>query len=123
MFQQNLPILREANAQPEVIQFFQNLIEKIDIYIPQIKNISTISSYFGMTLKILLGLFGNRIYYRFVLRRVHKLVQEDVSPEMRRIRLRQEGGTNGWFILGAFGIQMGFAMILSLIILLCLFAL
>ena len=123
MFQQYLPMLREANAQPEVIQFLQNMIGKLDAHETLLNNIAMISSYFEIVLSILLGLFGNRIYYRFVLRRVHKLVQEDVSPEMRRIRLRQEGGTNGWFILGAFGIQMGFAMILSLIILLCLFAL
>ena len=99
------------------------MIGKLDAHETLLNNIAMISSYFEIVLSILLGLFGNRIYYRFVLRRVHKLVQEDVSPEMRRIRLRQEGGTNGWFILGAFGIQMGFAMILSLIILLCLFAL
>lgn len=123
MFQQYLPMLREANAQPEVIQFLQNMIGKLDAHETLLNNIAMISSYFEIVLSILLGLFGNRIYYRFVMRRVHKLVQEDVSPEMRRIRLRQEGGTNGWFILGAFGIQMGFAMILSLIILLCLFAL
>ena len=123
MFQQYLPMLREANAQPEVIQFLQNMIGKLDAHETLLNNIAMISSYFEIVLSILLGLFGNRIYYRFVLRRVHKLVQEDVSPEMRRIRLRQEGGTNGWFILGAFGIQMGIAMILSLIILLCLFAL
>lgn len=79
MFQQYLPMLREANAQPEVIQFLQNMIGKLDAHETLLNNIAMISSYFEIVLSILLGLFGNRIYYRFVLRRVHKLVQEDVS--------------------------------------------
>lgn len=83
-------------------------------------NISMIGSYLEFAVTILLGLFGNRLYYRFVLRRVHKTVQEDVSPTMRRIRLRQEGGVSGWNILAVFGIQLGASMILGLVLMLLL---
>lgn len=120
LFQQYLPILREANAQPEVIQFIQNMMHKLDAHETLLYNISMIGSYLEFAVTILLGLFGNRLYYRFVLRRVHKTVQEDVSPAMRRIRLRQEGGVSGWNILAVFGIQLGASMILGLVLMLLL---
>lgn len=120
LFQQYLPILREANAQPEVIQFIQNMVHKLDAHETLLYNISMISSYFEIVVSILLGLFGNRIYYRFALQCVHKTVQEDVSPAMRRLRLRQEGGVSGWNILAVFGIQLGASMILGLILMILL---
>ena len=120
LFQQYLPILREANARPEVIQFIQNMMHKLDAHETLLYKISMIGSYLEFAVTILLGLFGNRLYYRFVLRRVHKTVQEDVSPAMRRIRLRQEGGVSGWNILAVFGIQLGASMILGLVLMLLL---
>ena len=34
---------------------------------------------------------------------------------MKRRRLRQEGGVNGWFLVAMLGIQMGASIIFSLI--------
>ena len=110
-----LPTLRQTGAPAELLQTFQAFSSRLDAHETLLYNAAMISSYLEIIISILLGLFGNRLYYRFVLRKVHKLVQEDVSPDMKRRRLRQEGGVNGWFLVAMLGIQMGASIIFSLI--------
>ncbi|MFQ9435739.1 MAG: DUF2628 domain-containing protein [Ruminococcus callidus] len=113
-----LPTLRQTGAPAELLQTFQAFSSRLDAHETLLYNAAMISSYLEIIISILLGLFGNRLYYRFVLRKVHKLVQEDVSPDMKRRRLRQEGGVNGWFLVAMLGIQMGASIIFSLIMML-----
>lgn len=123
-FQYFLQNLQAYGFNSEQIILVQNIQEKLQTNLMAheilFTNLGLISNCLEFVIDILLGLFGNRLYYRFVLRRVHKTVQEDVSPAMRRIRLRQEGGVSGWNILAVFGIQMGASMILVLVLMLLL---
>ncbi|MFR4477692.1 MAG: DUF2628 domain-containing protein, partial [Ruminococcus callidus] len=79
-----------------LLQTFQAFSRRLDAHETLLYNAAMISSYLEI-ISILLGLFGNRLYYRFVLRKVHNWYR--ISPDMKRRRLRQEGGVNGWFLV------------------------
>ena len=62
-------------------------------------------SYLGIAVKIVLGLLGNWLYYRFVLKKVHRIREQDLSEAVRNAYLRSQGGTNGWLILGMIALE------------------
>ena len=96
---------------------FQNMLTKLENWQTVLYNASVICSYLSICLEIVFALLGNWIYYRFVLRKVHKISGEKLSPEMRRRRLQAEGGTNGWLILGVIALQYILIAILSAVLL------
>jgi hypothetical protein len=89
---------------PEFSEALERITQRIDTYETLLTNLSTICTFLQFCIKIVFGLLGNWIYYRHVLKRVHQVKQEDVSLEMRRFRMQQEGGTNPWLILATAGI-------------------
>ena len=58
-----------------------------------------ICMYLSFAVRVLLFAFSNYIYYRFVLRKVHRIRAEGLPEGMTKDRLRMAGGTNYWFVL------------------------
>lgn len=114
-------MLQENNDMMMIMEpVFQNMLTKLENWQTVLYNASVICSYLSICLEIVFALLGNWIYYRFVLRKVHKISGEKLSPEMRRRRLQAEGGTNGWLILGVIALQYILIAILSAVLLLIL---
>lgn len=104
-----------GNSEESVL--LQDMLDKMDVYETMLYNAAVICNYVELCVTILLAVFGNWLYYRFVLRQVHRIVNEDLSAPMRRLRLRSEGGTNGWLIVGMIGLQFVLAGVISAILL------
>ncbi|MGN1402692.1 MAG: RING finger protein [Ruminococcus sp.] len=94
-----------AEMYPNMQQVMQGMLERLENCETFVYNAAVICNYLEVGMTIVLGLFGNWLYYRFVLRQVHQIAQEDLSREMRRHRLRSQGGTNGWLIVGMVALQ------------------
>ncbi|MBR0485867.1 MAG: hypothetical protein IJJ69_14015 [Oscillospiraceae bacterium] len=63
----------------------------------------------GMAFRIGLCLFGNYLYFQFVLKSVRKIRQTAPTPSLKKALLSAEGGTNFWNVLGCLGIYIGLA--------------
>ncbi|MDE6776999.1 MAG: hypothetical protein K2O52_03455 [Oscillospiraceae bacterium] len=63
--------------------------------------------FLGMLLRIGLCLFGNYLYFRFVIRSVKYIRQNAPTPKIKKMLLKTEGGTNIWNVLGCFGLYFG----------------
>ena len=61
----------------------------------------------GIAIRMLFCLFGNHMYYRFVLKRVGRIRQTAPNAHVRKALLDAEGGTNRWNVLGGIGIYYG----------------
>lgn len=106
-----------AEMYPNMQQVMQNMLEQLKTYETFVYNAAVICNYLEVGATIVLGLFGNWMYYRFVLRQVHQIAQEDLSKEMRRHRLRAQGGTNGWLIVGMVALQYLLTGVLFMVLL------
>ena len=99
-----------------MLPMVQTMLERLDLYENAITNAALICNYLDFCLTLVFCLFGNRLYYQFVLRRVHRIRQEELSPAMRRMRLRKDGGTNPWLVVGMIGLEYAFMAILSAVL-------
>lgn len=101
---------------PNMQQMMQTMLERLEACENFVYNTAVICNYLEIAIMIVLGLLGNWLYYRFVLRRVHQIAQEDLSGEMRRHRLHSEGGTNGWLLVGMIALQYIFTGVLFMVL-------
>lgn len=60
-----------------------------------------------LAVHLFLCLFGNHLYYRFVLKHVGRIRQNASTSHIRKALLDSEGGTSFWNILGCFGMYYG----------------
>ncbi len=70
----------------------------------------------GIAFRIGLCLFGNYLYFRFVLKSVRKIRMAAPTPSLKKALLSAEGGTNFWNVLGCFGLYFGAVCILYLVL-------
>lgn len=84
---------------------FQRIQVRLESWETVLYNASVVCSYLQICLEIVFALLGNWFYYRFALRKVHRIAQEPISPAMRRHRLQEEGGTSGWLIVAILALQ------------------
>ena len=61
----------------------------------------------SLAFRLFLCLFGNFLYYRFVLKRVSRIRQNSPTDHIRKALLNSDGGTSIWNILGGIGIYAG----------------
>lgn len=61
----------------------------------------------SLAIRLFLCLFGNNLYYRYVLKNVSKIRQNSPTEHIRKALLGSEGGTSIWNILGCCGIYYG----------------
>lgn len=71
----------------------------------------------SLVINLLLCLFGNYLYYRFVLRAVRRIRKTAPTPSIRAVLLVSEGGTNIWNILGCFFIYQAMPILICTILL------
>ncbi len=77
-----------------------------------------ICMYLSFAVRVLLFAFSNYIYYRFVLRKVHRIRAEGLPEGMTKDRLRMAGGTNYWFVLIAILAQYAVTVLVTALFLL-----
>ena len=65
--------------------------------------------------RIVLCLFGNYLYFRFVLKSVKKIREFAPTAHIKKLLLTAEGGTNFWNVIGCLGISY-FGLYLILVI-------
>lgn len=109
-----------ASVYPQMAELLQSMLTRLDKYENVIYNISTAFSCGEIVMMIGFGFFGNNIYYRYVLKRVHRIRSEHLPEQMCRTRLRMQGGTNGWLMLGMIGLKYVFSLILMMVLFLLL---
>lgn len=54
----------------------------------------------NLLVRALLCLFGNYLYFRFVIKSVNRIRSHAATPQLRNTLLRTEGGTNLWNVIG-----------------------
>ena len=94
-----------TTLQPQMVEMLQGMQDKLDAHESLLGVLSNVGSYLGIAVKIVLGLLGNWLYYRFVLKKVHRIREQDLSEAVRNAYLRSQGGTNGWLILGMIALE------------------
>lgn len=114
----NILIAMYPNAQ----EILQNMLDRLETHTVLIQNMVTICNYLDLCLSLIFGLLGNWFYYRHVQRRVEKICKKTSPGPIRRMRLRQGGGTNGWLILAAIAVEYVAVMLLTMILMLVLMA-
>ncbi len=68
--------------------------------------------FYGLMLtgRTVLSIFANWIYYRHTLKKVSRVRKNVQSPQMAAMMLKQDGGTRGWNILWALGLNYAFTL-------------
>ena len=94
-----------TTLQPQMVEMLHGMQDKLDAHESLLGVLSNVGSYLGIAVKIVLGLLGNWLYYRFVLKKVHRIREQDLSEAVRNAYLRSQGGTNGWLILGMIALE------------------
>ncbi|CDE31152.1 putative uncharacterized protein [Ruminococcus sp. CAG:403] len=93
-----------------------NAIRQLSTYLEAhevlFSNLSTICNYIDLVVKLLCCLFGNWLYYRFVLRRVRQIKTLPLGQAELQNRLRMTGGTSIANLFFTVLIEYGLAMLL-----------
>ncbi len=92
---------------------FAGTLPFLEQYASQISMLSDVSFYLTLALRLVLSLFANWLYYRFVLQKVKKIRLASVSEYDKNCVLRAEGGASFWNVLGALGIYFAVSMAVS----------
>ena len=111
-----------AESYPDLVQTFDTMAENLENHTQFFYNASLICEWLDLCLSVVLGVFGNYFYYRFVLRRVKKAREETPDAAVRQNLLRMKGGVNGWLILGMLVLSYVVSCALIFILMLVLFA-
>ena len=72
----------------------------------------------SLAVRLIFCLFGNYLYYRFVMKHVGKIRKNAPTMHIRKVLLDTEGGTNVWNILGCCGIYYGVVFGLYMVLIL-----
>lgn len=102
-----------------IIGKFAEQITKIQSSLADYDNIlfsiSSVCSYIGIFVRILLCVFSNFIYYRFVLKNVRKIKKQKVSLISFQDKLRMSGGTSIGFAALAVFIEYFLSLFVSML--------
>lgn len=103
-----LELLRTAGGD---MQMIENITQFLTAHQQLMEDLQTPLFFIGMIFRIGLCLFGNYLYFRFVLKSVRKIRQISPTPTIRKALLSAEGGTNFWNVLGCLGLYIGLMML------------
>lgn len=109
-----------ANLYPNAPELMQGMLDQLKSHQILIENLVTVCNYLDLCLSIVFGLLGNWIYYRHAYRRVEKVCSAGFTGPIRRMRLRQEGGTNGWLIVVVIVVEYVLVTALTMVLMLLL---
>jgi hypothetical protein len=91
----------------DVVSMFDGLTAFLKANESLITDMSVPMYLVNLAFRLFLCLFGNNLYYRFVLKHVSKIRQNAPTDHIRKALLDSEGGTSIWNILGCCGIYYG----------------
>ena len=101
---------------PNMAEMLQNMLDKLNIWENVFYNAWVICNYTELILSICLGVLGNYIYYRYVLKRVRHIRQNHLPDIMRKAQLQMQGGTNGWLMLGMLVLQYFLSLVMATVL-------
>lgn len=84
----------------ESLHMYDGLIAFLQSHEALLQNLYVPLYLFGLAMQFLFCLFGNYLYFRFVLKSVGKIRKTAPTPDLRKALLRSEGGTSFWNVLG-----------------------
>ena len=102
-----LEILRSSGAD---MQMIQTIADFLSAHQQLLEDLQTPLFCAGMAFRVGLCLFGNYLYFQFVLKSVRKIRQISPTPSIRKDLLYAEGGTYFWNVLGCLGMYIGLMM-------------
>ena len=86
------------------MQMIEKMTDFLTAHQQLVEDLQTPLFFAGMTFRIGLCLFGNYLYFRFVLKSVRKIREIAPSPNIKKALLSAEGGTNFWNVVGCLGL-------------------
>lgn len=96
------------------------IFDKLRIFLASnehlLEELQTPFFFLSMIMRIVLCLFGNYLYFRFVIRSVKRIRKNASSQHMKKMLLQAEGGTNIWNVVGCFGLYFGAVFLVYLIL-------
>ncbi len=101
--QQYLDLISSLGMEAELEQMVQ-MTELLSGYQQLLEDLQTPLFCIDIIFRLLLCLFGNYLYFRFVLKSVRKIRTISPTANVRKALLASEGGTNFWNVIGCLGI-------------------
>ncbi len=109
-----------GESDPNLVHVLETMSANLERYSDFFYHASLVCQWLELCLYVLCGLFGNYLYYRFVLRKVRKTRETVPESGTRQNVLRMKGGTNGWLILAMVGLTYVLTVMLVFVIMLLL---
>ncbi len=91
----------------ESVSMFDGLLAFLQAHQAVIESLNVPLYLVSLAMRLIFCLFGNYLYFRFVLKRVGHIRQHAPNDQVRRTLMRVEGGTSIWNIIGCFAIYYG----------------
>ena len=105
----------------ESVQMFDGMTAFLQAH-EELLNDLNIPMYFAfLALRIGLCMFGNYLYYQFVIKRVRRIRETAPTPAIRHALLEAEGGTNVWNIVGMIGLYYAALFVIYAVLWVCFF--
>ena len=96
----------------ETVRIFDGLTAFLQANQTLIENLNVPLYLISLAVRLVFCLFGNHLYYRFVLGNVSKIRRHSPNDKVRRALLSAEGGTSFWNIIGCCAIYYGAVFVL-----------
>lgn len=100
----------------KITQNVQTVVENIKAHENFLYKAVSVCNYLELCMKIVLGLLGNWMYYRFALRKVRQIREKNLSESIRHIYLRKEGGVSFGMLIGVFLAEYVLTLLLFMLI-------
>lgn len=97
----------------DVTNSFSGLITFVEEHELLLQRLEIVGNGIQITLRTLLCVFANWLYYRHTLKKVRQMRAAKVSPDMKRMLLQSEGGTNFLNMIGAIALYYGVMVIIT----------
>lgn len=111
-------MMRQMYGPDVQIMSFDGITAFLQAHQSLIENLSVPMYLVSIGLRLVLCLFGNYLYYRFVMRHVGRIRKNSPTDHIRRVLLDSEGGTSIWNIIGCCGIYYGAAFGMMMVLML-----
>ncbi|MBR7084857.1 MAG: DUF2628 domain-containing protein [Oscillospiraceae bacterium] len=106
----------QTNGMPQ--QAIDQITSFLTVHQELFETLQTPLFFAGIAIRLALCLFGNYLYFRFVLKSVKKIRLAAPTPSLKKALLSAEGGTNFWNVIGCFGLYFGLMFVLYLVLIL-----
>jgi len=105
----------QANYGTQVVGMFERLTSFLALHQQLFENLETPFFMISMAMRVLLCMFGNYLYFRFVLKSVKKIREISPTQPIRNAMLSAEGGTNILNVVGCCGLYFGLWIVIYMV--------